>query len=250
MWPEICRIGPFTVYSYGMMLAVAVILCAALMGREAQRIGTTREMIYDLIFWLVVGGIAGARIFYIVLNWEMFRGHPLEILMVQHGGLAWQGGLLGGGLAGWGYIKKKALPLWSTLDLAAPYIALGHAIGRIGCFLNGCCYGREVSWGIYFPVHGAHLHPTQLYDVGGLLIVFLILKFFQKRRGWPAGQLFVCYLTLASIQRFINEFFRGDHQHTFWGLSIYQWVSIGIFTVGLVLWGLIKVSYTHHKISK
>jgi phosphatidylglycerol:prolipoprotein diacylglycerol transferase len=248
MWPEICRIGPFTVYSYGMTLAVAVVVCAALMGREAQRVGTTREVVYDLIFWLVFGGIVGARIFYILLNWKLFRGHPAEMFMIQHGGLAWQGGLTGGALIGWGYIKKRSLPLGKTLDLAAPYIALGHAIGRIGCFLNGCCYGREVSWGVYFPAQGAHLHPTQLYDVGALFLLFLVLKYLQKQ-VWPAGQLFACYLILASVQRFINEFFRGDHQNVFWGLSVYQWVSIGIFGTGLVLWAFIKIRGAGHRIS-
>ncbi|HLD69700.1 MAG TPA: prolipoprotein diacylglyceryl transferase [Candidatus Omnitrophota bacterium] len=225
MHPIICKIGPLTVYSYGVMMALAVVLCTLLLSRDARRLNIKSEIIFDLVFWVVCSGILGARIFYVFLNLDYFSGNPLEIIQIQKGGLAWQGGLIAGTLTGILYIRRHALPLGKTADLVAPYIALGHAIGRIGCFLNGCCYGKEVSWGIYFPIHHAHLHPTQLYESVGLFFIFLILKKYQKFNQIP-GRVFIAYLFLASLERFVVEFFRADHLTTWLGLSIFQWVSL------------------------
>jgi len=226
MHPIICKIGPLTIYSYGVMMALAVIVCALLMSKDAfLRLKITQEIIFDLVFWVVCAGILGARIFYVFLNLDYFLGNPLEIIQIQKGGLAWQGGLLAGMTMGIFYIRRHSLPLAETLDLAAPYIALGQTIGRIGCFLNGCCYGKEVSWGIYFPIYHARLHPTQLYESVSLFFIFLILKRYQKFNQIP-GRVFVAYLFLASLERFVVEFFRADHGTTWLGLSIFQWVSL------------------------
>lgn len=225
MHPIICQIGPLTIYSYGVMLAIAVVVCTLLLIRDARRQGFASQVILDLVFWTVLSGILGARIFFILLNIGFFIKNPLEIIMLQHGGLAWQGGLIGGTLAAVLFIWKRKLPLGKMADLAAPYVALGQAIGRVGCFLNGCCYGREVSWGVYFEVHGAHLHPTQLYAALGLLVIFFLLKAYQPHAR-PPGRVFFLYLILASIQRFIIEFFRADHDIVWMGLSIFQVVSL------------------------
>ncbi len=239
MFPKICTIGPFTVYSYGVMFALAVMICSFLIQRDARRRGMNGEALVDLTFWVIVSGIIGARIFYVFLNLEFFSTHPAEIMMVQNGGLAWQGGFFGGALAGYIFLRKKKLPLLKTLDLTAPYIALGESIGRIGCFLNGCCYGKEAAWGIYFPVHHAHLHPTQLYATASLLVVFFILKKFQDVSKIP-GDVFAVYLVLAGLQRFVNEFFRGDHDVTVMGLSVFQWVSLCIISIGIGLHFVLK----------
>ena len=156
------------------------------------------------------------------------------MLMLQKGGLAWQGGFLGGTLAGVWFARSKKLSLRPVLDLVAPYIALGQAIGRIGCFLNGCCYGKPVSWGIYFPTHGARLHPTQLYEMAGLFIIFLMLKGAQKKPH-QAGFIFVFYLWLAAIERFVVEFYRGDDDILWLGLKLTQFVALGVFASGLIL---------------
>lgn len=238
MFPVICRIGPVSIYSYGLMLAVAVIVCSLLLSRDAKNFGIHADTVFDLVFWVVVSGLLGARVFFILLNLDFFINNPGEIIMIQNGGLAWQGGLIAGVGVGFGYIRKKNLPLWITLDLAAPYLALGQALGRVGCFLNGCCYGRTVAWGLYFPVHDAHLHPTQLYATAGLLFVFFVLKGFQKfsiSAGYAAGRVFALYLILASLQRFINEFFRADHTIIFSGLSIFQIMSVAFLAVGIGL---------------
>ncbi|MFA5087867.1 MAG: prolipoprotein diacylglyceryl transferase [Candidatus Omnitrophota bacterium] len=214
------------------MMAIAVMVCTFLLLREARLLGFQPEIIVDLVFWVVLVGIAGARLFFVFLNFSYFVRHPLEIIMIHHGGLAWQGSLISGTLFGLGYIRRKKLPLRPVLDLLSPYIALGQAIGRIGCFLNGCCYGREIPWGIYFPVHEARLHPTQLYSAAGLFLIFLILK---KFRAWSKkpGQVFVLYLVLASSLRFIVEFFRADHEAVFFGLSVFQSVSLLVLLIGL-----------------
>lgn len=232
MYPVICQWGPVAIYSYGVMLAMAVLVCSCLASKEAHRIGIQPQVIFDLVFWLVTSGILGARLFYILLNYHFFLDHPGEILMIQKGGLAWHGGLIAATWAGMRFVRKRGLPLTATLDLVAPYIALGEAIGRVGCFLNGCCYGREVVWGIYFPVHHAHLHPTQLYAMVGLVVLFFILKRY-RHVATLGGDVFVLYLFGASLLRFIIEFFRADHDVLVMGLSVFQWVCLGIILVAV-----------------
>ena len=233
MHPVLFQIGPFTIYSYGVMLGVAVLLCAWGFGKDAAKEGIPKDAAYDLLFWGVAGGIIGARIFYLVLYWDHFAAAPLEILMINRGGLAWQGGFLGGILAGTVWCKRRAYALRPMLDLAAPYIALGQAVGRLGCFFNGCCYGRPWVHGIFFPVHDARLHPTQLYEAAGLFLIFIILKIYAARPH-SRGMVFVAYLWLAAIERFFVEFFRADHDTLWWGLSLFQYIAVGIFLVGLI----------------
>ncbi len=227
------KIGPLTIYSYGVMLALSVVVCASLLSRDMAQAGFNKDLAYDLIFTCVLWGILGARIFYIFLNLPYFMSEPMEIPMLQKGGLAWQGGFLGGTVAGILFVRRKKLPLRQMLDITAPYIALGQAIGRIGCFFNGCCYGKPVAWGIYFPVHQARLHPTQLYETAGLFIIFVLLKFATPKEHRP-GQIFVCYLWLAAIERFTVEFYRADHEMLYAGLSLFQWVAVGIFSIGSI----------------
>jgi len=232
MFPVIFKIGPLNIYSYGMMLAVAVVVCSFFLSRESVKIGISAEMIFDLVFLLVVSGLLGARFFFILLNLPFFLQNPLEIIMIQNGGLAWQGGLIGASLVGIAAVRKKGWPLLKILDLIAPYAALGQSIGRIGCFLNGCCFGKEVPWGVYFPVHDARLHPTQLYLTGGFFFIFLILKYYQKQAPVD-GKIFILYLFLASSWRFVVEFFRADHNALLLGLSVFQWVCLGFTGVAL-----------------
>ncbi|MDP8265460.1 MAG: prolipoprotein diacylglyceryl transferase [Candidatus Aceula meridiana] len=230
MHPILFQIGPVTIYSYGAMLAVALIVCSLLLGQEAKRKGIDPDIIVDLIFWLAAWGIVGSRIFFVILNFSFFKKNLFEILMVHHGGLAWQGGLIFASLAGIIFIKRKKLLFWETLDLVAPYVALGQAIGRIGCFLNGCCYGQPSTCGIYFPVHQDILYPTQLYSSFALILIFVVLKFCQKFNP-PHGQIFFWYFILASVQRFFIQFLRADYDPIFLGLGIFQIVNLIILTL-------------------
>lgn len=222
-----------TIYSFGLLLVVAVVVCSLMLAHDAAQKKIDADIIFDLVFWVMVGGVVGARLFYVLLNPTFFLEHPEEIIMIQNGGLAWQGGLILGFITGVMFVKKRKLSLSLMLDLAAPYLALGQAFGRIGCFLNGCCYGKEASWGIYFPVHQAHLHPTQLYDAGGLFIIFLILKRYQ-RFSEIQGLVFASYLILVSSLRFAVEFFRADHEVLIFGLSVYQYVCFGLLMFAFI----------------
>jgi len=240
MHPIICHIGRFTIYSYGLMLAIAVLICSILLARDLEKqLGLKRDIVYDMVFWIMLAGIAGARLFYVFLNLPFFIENPLEIIMIQHGGLAWFGGLAAGVVCFLVFVKKHNLKVFRMADLLAPYLALGQSIGRIGCFLNGCCYGKRVSWGIYFPVHHARLHPTQLYSSFGLLLIFFILKKYQHSVH-KEGICFVLYLLLASVLRFNVEFFRADHSPFLFNLSIFQVICIIIFCIGLILFAKIK----------
>ncbi|MEI7999146.1 MAG: prolipoprotein diacylglyceryl transferase [Candidatus Omnitrophota bacterium] len=240
MHPILFSIGPLTIYSYGVTIALAVIICSWALSHDAKAYKIPSDVIYDLIFWTVAWGILGARVFYVFLTWDYFSHNLLEMIMLQHGGLAWQGGLIGGLLAGIWFVRSKKLPLRILLDLVAPYIALGQSIGRVGCFLNGCCYGRPLSWGIYFPVHEARLHPTQLYETFGLLLAFIFLKYAQTKPH-RKGMIFVLYLWLGAIERFVVEFFRADHDNLWWGLSLFQYIAIVIFVIGLVFLRRLKI---------
>jgi phosphatidylglycerol:prolipoprotein diacylglycerol transferase len=239
MHPILFKIGSFPIHSYGVMIALAVLVCSYFLSIDAKRYNISQEIAYDLFFWCILGGFLGARIFYIFIEWPDFSDNLLQILMIWNGGLAWQGGFLGGVLAGVWFARRKKLSLRPLLDLAAPYIALGQSIGRIGCFFNGCCYGKPVSWGIYFPAHNARLYPTQLFECVGLFIIFLILKKAQTKPH-QAGFIFVFYLWLAAIERFIVEFYRGDTIPFWLGLSLAQYVALAVFAAGLVLMKVFK----------
>ncbi len=234
MFPKICTIGPVTIYSYGLMLAVSVLLCSFLLKKEASRKGINSELMFDLVFWVVLIGIVGARLFYVFLNFKYFMQHPIEIVMISNGGLAFQGGLIAGALSAVIFIKKKKLPFLKTADLIAPYLALGQAIGRIGCFLNGCCHGVRVDWGVFFPVHQARLHPTQLYEAVGLLAIFFLLRQFQNKTKIE-GHVFVLYLILAPLLRMFVQFYREDYHPLFLGLSIFQLICCGLLMVAFFL---------------
>ncbi len=235
MFPVILVLGPITIYSYGVMMALAAMTCAYLLAKDAARHNIAKETVYDFLFTCVLWGILGARFFYIGLYWPHFVNNWWEIPMLQNGGLAWQGGFLGGAIAGVLFLRQRKMSLRLWLDLTAPYIALGQAIGRIGCFLNGCCYGKPAAWGIYFPVHQAQLHPTQLYETFALFFIFVLLKK-AINKAHKSGIIFVYYLWLAAIERFIVEFFRADHEGLYLGLSLFQWVATAIFIAGVVLY--------------
>jgi len=239
MHPILFSIGPITIYSYGVMLAASVLICTYLLSLDAKRYNISQETAYDLVFWCMLGGIIGARIFYVYIEWPYFSDNLMEIPMLQKGGLAWQGGFLGGVLSGVWFARSKKLSLRPLLDLSAPYIALGQSIGRIGCFLNGCCFGKPVAWGIYFPAQHARLYPTQLFECAGLFIIFLILKKAQIKPHQD-GYIFVYYLILAALERFIVEFYRGDHDLLPIGLSLTQCVALGVLASGLILMKVFK----------
>lgn len=229
MYPIIFEIGPLKVYSYGLMIAVAFLVCIFLARKDAPHYNLDPDKIYDLSFFILVSGIIGGRVLYVSLNLPYYLENPLEIIMLHHGGLVWFGAFSLALISGVIFLKKNDLPTLKTLDFLSPYIALGQAIGRIGCFLNGCCYGRPAKWGIYFPVHEEKLIPTQLLSSLYLLIIFLTLIALRKK-SLKSGLIFFLYLTLYSTGRFIIEFLRADSPRSFFGLTIFQLISILLFS--------------------
>lgn len=234
MLPEICRIGFFTIYSYGFMLVAAFFAASYLASLQAKREGVEPDLIFNLCFLVFIFGIIGARVFYVFNNFSVYLRNPLEIIMLQHGGLAWFGGLIFGVAAGIIFIKKNGLGLLKVSDLVIPFIALGQAVGRIGCLLNGCCFGRPSESGIYFKVFDQALIPTQLYSSLLLFFIFFVLRFMQNRKHLP-GQIFCAYLFLYSIKRFCIEYFRNDSPRIFFGLTIFQVLSLGMLGVSVLM---------------
>jgi len=239
MFPEICKIGPFTIYSYGLMLVLAFFLCTYLACLQAKKENFNPEIIFNLLFLIFISGIIGARLFYVFNNFNFYFSNPLEIIMLQHGGMSWFGGVILGSLTAILFIKKNKLKVLEVLDLVVPFIALGQAIGRIGCLLNGCCFGKPSGFGMYFKVFDQILIPTQLYSSLILLLIFFLLRSIQDRKHFP-GQVLRAYLLLYPIKRFFIEYLRNDNPRIFFGLTLFQILSLVMFSFSL-LW-LIKVS--------
>jgi phosphatidylglycerol:prolipoprotein diacylglycerol transferase len=246
MHPIAFQFGSLTIHWYGVMIALAFLAGLWTATRRARHENISSERIADIVIWIMVGAILGARIVYVATYWkDEFAGQPLsEIFMIQHGGLVYYGGLIGATIASVIYIRWKKLPLWKTADVLAPSIALGNVFGRIGCLLNGCCYGRACSlpWAIQFPADNplhpptTPVHPTEIYDALDNFILYLLLAWLFRRKKFD-GQIFATYLIGYAIIRTIMEYFRGDYppDQIHYGLTPGELISIPIFIAGLVL---------------
>jgi phosphatidylglycerol:prolipoprotein diacylglycerol transferase len=239
MHPEICTIGPFTIYSYGLMLAVAFVISSTLAVSQAKRQHIQGDIIFNLSFVAFISGIAGSRFLYVIENIPYYFKNPLEIIMLQHGGLSWFGGLIFAVISSGIYLKNKRLSVYKIFDLLVPFVALGQAIGRIGCLLNGCCFGKISKFGLYFALHKSILIPTQLYSSLSLVLIFIILRWLQEKPH-KEGEIILSYLLLYSIKRFSIEFWRADNPVVFWDLTLFQIFSIVIFCFSLVKLILIR----------
>jgi phosphatidylglycerol:prolipoprotein diacylglycerol transferase len=243
--PIIFQLGPLPIRWYGALMALGFLAGLWTATHRARRAGLSADAIGDVTLWLMLGSIVGARFVHVVTYWKTeFADKPFsEIFMVQHGGLVFYGGLIGAIIAGIIYLRWKKLPVWKYADALAPSIALGSVFGRIGCLMNGCCYGRACSapWAIHFPAshetEGAPVHPTQIYDALLNLVLYLALAWLFRRKKFD-GQIFALYLMGYAVFRSIVEQFRGDYpaDHIHNGLTPAQLLSIGIFSAGLGLW--------------
>ncbi len=221
MHPILIKLGPITIYSYGVMVAVGFGLATLLIYRCASKFNVNKDMIIDLAIIILIAGMVGARLLYILLNLNYYIANLLEIPNLSKGGLVWYGGFLSALFASAWYIRKKGFNFWNVGDLMAPYIALAQAIGRIGCFLNGCCYGIEG-------------HPVQIYSSLLLLAIFAILRLWQDRRHF-AGEIFLAYCILYSSKRFSIEFLRGDNPRIIYGLTLSQFISILVILISFIV---------------
>jgi phosphatidylglycerol:prolipoprotein diacylglycerol transferase len=251
MYPELFRIGNFPINTYGVFLAIAF-LCAILIAvRLARRDGLPAEKIYDLSLWMLLAGLVGSKILMLFTEPD-YRDNPalfLSLDFLRSGGV-WYGGLLGAVLAGYFLMKRYKLPWWKTADACAPGIAIGNFFGRQGCFAAGCCWGKPTTlpWGVKFTEAGhqitgvpidAHLHPTQLYESFGMLLVFLFLLWLHKRKRFD-GQVILAYALFYSAIRFAIEFVRDDPRGDVFGLTSLTGLSTSqLISLVIGIWALI-----------
>jgi phosphatidylglycerol---prolipoprotein diacylglyceryl transferase len=244
MRPVLFRLGGLTVYAYGFFLAMGIVAGALLAFVEARREGIPIERMIDLFFYSVISAVVGARLLFVIINFDSYRNNPLHVFRVWEGGLVFYGGLVLAAGVSIGYMRRRRLAVWKMADLFAPSVALGLFFGRVGCFFAGCCYGKETTlpWAVTFTdpaslaLRNLPLHPTQLYDAGNGLAIFFFLIWLKRRKTFD-GEVFWLFLSLYSVTRFFIEIMRGDPRGFLWDgfLSTSQFVGTVLAIVSLFM---------------
>lgn len=242
MYPGLLQVGGFSVHSYGVLVAAALLAPIWVGSLEARRKGLPRDTVSDLALPVILAGLAGGRLAY-VLGWEpeLLWRDPVGVLAVWRGGLALHGGVLAGLAAGVWYARRRRLSVWRLGDALAPALILGQGIGRVGCFLSGDSYGSPsaLPWAITFTdahalaPQGVPLHPVQLYELGLDLALFAALWGLRRRTIFD-GQLFLLYVGGYGMIRLVTEVFRGDRVDLGFGLSLLQGASLAFLVAALV----------------
>lgn len=247
MHPVLFNIGGFEIRAYGVLIALAfftAIYCAAAL---AKKKGFKEDDILDIGLVAIVFAVIGARLLYVMVWWEYYMKNPVDIVKVWEGGLVYLGGFIGAFAGGAWWIKRKKLPFLKLADIVVIFLPLGHAIGRIGCFLNGCCYGKtSESCGIVFPAIGDGLPhiPTQLYESAANFLNFIFLiSYYRFVRKKPDGEAAFLYFITYGIIRFILEFFRGDPER---GRVLCMSTSMFISVI-MILTGVSGIIYLRKK---
>lgn len=213
--------GPFNLHTYGLLLALAFLAGLYVAARQAKRAGLDANRVTDMAVWVLIAGLIGAKLLLLAVDWRFYSRNPREMLAIFQSGGVFYGGLMGGMLIAWWYARRYALPGWATADALAPGLILGQAIGRLGCFAAGCCYGKPASvpWAVTFTDDYARrmvstpmdtpLHPSQLYESAAAFLLFLFLLWLADRKRFQ-GQVVLAYAAGYSVIRFALEFWRGD----------------------------------------
>lgn len=247
MYPRLLELGPVTLYTYGVLLASAYLLGLKLAIDRAKKRGLDHNRVLDLGIYIIISALAGAKLLLLVTDFNTFRADPRELLTLARSGGVFYGGLILAVLVALWYIRRVGLPLWTTCDVFAPGIALGHVVGRFGCFFAGCCYGKPTTepWGITFtdPFAAANvgtplnvpLHPTQLYEAGAEFLILALLLGTERKGRTYAGRTFWLYMLLYAISRFIIEFYRGDERGTVGMFSTSQFISLLLAPLAIVM---------------
>jgi phosphatidylglycerol:prolipoprotein diacylglycerol transferase len=245
MHPTLVKLGPLELHAYGFMLALSFFLGILLAARRAPARGVNPDAVFDCALVIVFAAIVGARAMYVLFHHSEVRG-ILDAIAVWRGGLTMYGGVLAAMGAAWVHLRRRNIPFLRMADVMAPSLGLGLMVTRIGCFLNGCCYGKPTGagWGVRFPAHtlggsvfgDTPLHPTQLYSSAVGLVILLFLLAVDRRRR-PEGQLFALYLILEGAGRFGLDFFRYYEANVYvaGALTVNQLIGAGIALVGFVL---------------
>jgi phosphatidylglycerol:prolipoprotein diacylglycerol transferase len=245
MHPTVFHIGPLPLHSYGLMLALSFFGGILLAARRAPRRGLTPDLVFDTSLVIIFASIIGARLLYVLFHREEMHG-VLDVLALWSGGLTMYGGVLAALGAAWFYLRRRRAPFLAMADTVAPSLGLGLGLTRVGCFLNGCCYGKPTAlpWGVHFPPEAPvgqmfpdkALHPTQVYSsLTGLLILGLLLLYDRRRR--PPGTVFALWLVLDAAGRFALDWFRAyeENVYVFGGMTVNQLISIGLLALGILL---------------
>ena len=240
MYPILFHIGPLKLYTYGLMMALGFLSSIHWASLRAPRYGVSKEFISNLSVVIVVSGLIGGRVAYMAISESVSSIFSFQFFEVWNGGMVFYGGFLGAVFASWVYSRIKKVEFLTVADITAPAIALGHAFGRAGCLMAGCCWGRQcdLPWAITFNnplaitnLKGIPLHPTQIYELAGNLAIIGILFLIQKRQKFN-GQIFVIYLALYALLRPTVEHFRADQERgfvDFWGIYPNEWLSTSTF---------------------
>lgn len=249
MHPVLISIGSFKVHSWGFMLAIAIILGIFGLRKMFKAEGYDPDAVIDLVLILVVTGVLGSRLAYIVLyQWQEFVTNPWLVLSPTNGGiggLVWYGTFIFAVPGFIWFVKRKGYQVWNVMDMLSPNLALGYAVVRIGCFLAGCCHGRitDSALGVVFPaVDQFARYPTQLFSSGLNFILFLGLIYYFPHRKF-SGQVFILYLMGYSVYRFIVEYFR-ESLINYGPFTMGQVVTAGIFVIALFLYNWRKNSFS------
>lgn len=256
MHPILFNAGFVTIYSYGVLLASAYLLGLWLAVRRARAAGIDGNRIMDLLIWVIIAALVGAKALLFVVDFRHFTSTWQEFTTLLRSGGVFYGGLIAAIVVCLWQLKKHRLPLWKSSDLFAPGIALGYMVGRLGCLMAGCCYGKPttVAWAITFTDPAANfnvgtplnipLHPTQLYESAAGLVILLLLLALEKRPGNFAGRTTWSFVFLYAVSRFIIEYFRGDDRGVvFNALSTSQFISVVLAPLSLfMLWYLSRPS--------
>ena len=272
MFPDLFKIPylNFTLNSYGLLLAIAFITGLFVMSQLAKRDGLPQERVYDLGLWVLASSLIGSKLLMVITEWDVYyRDHPGQILSLDffRSGGVFYGGFIAAVLASIIAMRVYKLPWWRTADAFAPGIAIGQAIGRLGCFSAGCCWGEPTTSaiGVQFKERGheitgvptivahltdpvqrdvwanklggllapLHLHPVQLYETGATFLIFLVLLWLTGRRRFH-GQVMLAYALLYAVARFTLEFWRDDPRGEVFNLSTSQFIAVVSFTIALI----------------
>ncbi len=233
MDPVCIRIGNHPIYWFGVLAAIGFGAALLHWTRLARREGKAPEYASDIVLWIMIGGILGARIAYVIANWPDYAGNWLRMFRIDQGGLIFYGGFIGGVFAILLLAWRRKENVVDLGDFVISGIPLGHAFGRVGCFLNGCCHGEWTHHWIGSISGGRQ--PTQLYEALGNIGIYYCLARVYERRKFP-GEVVSIYMMAYPALRFAMEFMRGDERHRLGSLSVAQWVSLGIMALGAAGW--------------
>jgi len=265
MLPVLFEIGGFKVTSFGALIALSFLAAAWLLARELKQRGLDPEAAWDVAGWAAICGILGAKFYYLILHFNETALDPWGALLARSG-LVWYGGFIGGALGVLFRLRQLRMPVWKVADSVAPALALGYAIGRVGCFLVGDDYGAPTNapWAVAFP-QGAPpstagnlrafgvdvpaatpdsavlaVHPTQLYETAMTLIILAILMRLRPRLASTPGQLFAIWLALAGVERFIVEIFRAKDDRLLGMFSVAQLISVLLIVTAAGLFAVLR----------